>query len=250
MNRCIKKVLLAANIIVAGALFAQEVSPRKELTPEERTERYQKMMERTGGIIDMPGTGKLLYVNCQSRVVESEVSNRVEKIKRTLKFNTELRQGSWSLQSRNPEDATFVVYIVDDEKLPMSLVAVESRWGVVNTATLKLGNRFSKELTRVTTLVLGAAQSQIKTSPMRTVTKSSDLDQLLTDGFCPDSVNQIFGNTKALGMTRSKQSSYIRACQEGWAHAPTNQYQKAIWDKVHQLPTKPMKIKFDPKVGR
>jgi len=38
--------------------------------------------------------------------------------------------------------------------------------------------------------------------------------------------------------------------EEGWAPAPTNEYQKIVWDKVHAIPQKPMKIEFDPKKGR
>ena len=34
------------------------------------------------------------------------------------------------------------------------------------------------------------------------------------------------------------------------APAPTNEFQKAVWDKVHAIPQNPMKIEFDPKKGR
>jgi len=40
------------------------------------------------------------------------------------------------------------------------------------------------------------------------------------------------------------------ACQEGWAPAPTNDIQKAIWNEVRQLPAKPIKIEFDPAKGK
>ena len=44
-------------------------------------------------------------------------------------------------------------------------------------------------------------------------------------------------------------STYKKACQEGWVSAPTNDIQKAIWDKVHAAPKNPMKIEFDSKKG-
>ena len=44
--------------------------------------------------------------------------------------------------------------------------------------------------------------------------------------------------------------TYKEACEEGWAPAPTNEIQKAIWDKVRATPKNPMKIEFDPKKGR
>ena len=55
---------------------------------------------------------------------------------------------------------------------------------------------------------------------------------------------------KNLGVTPAYQRTYKQACIEGWAPNPTNEYQKAIWDRVHAAPKNPMKIEFDPKKGR
>jgi len=55
---------------------------------------------------------------------------------------------------------------------------------------------------------------------------------------------------KALGVKPAEKTTYRKACREGWAPAPTNEVQQAIWDKVHQIPANPMKIEFDPKKGR
>ena len=41
-------------------------------------------------------------------------------------------------------------------------------------------------------------------------------------------------------------STYLKACEEGWAPTPTNEYQKAIWEQVkadkERGPTNPIKI--------
>ena len=42
----------------------------------------------------------------------------------------------------------------------------------------------------------------------------------------------------------------VAVCQEGWAPPPTNEYQRAIWNDVHKIPEKPMKIDFDPAKGK
>ena len=48
------------------------------------------------------------------------------------------------------------------------------------------------------------------------------------------------------GVTPLRKTIYRKACQEGWAPAPTNEYQKAIWDKVRSEkergPTNPIEI--------
>ena len=54
----------------------------------------------------------------------------------------------------------------------------------------------------------------------------------------------------ALGAYVKRRTSYQKACEEGWAPLPTNDVQKAIWDKVHAVPKNPMKIEFDPKQGK
>ena len=85
---------------------------------------------------------------------------------------------------------------------------------------------------------------------MQTVLKSTDLDKLLTDGFTFDMASSINENLQAMGIFPMRKITYVKACQEGWAPAPTNEYQKAIWDRVHSAPKNPMKIEFDPKKGR
>ena len=52
------------------------------------------------------------------------------------------------------------------------------------------------------------------------------------------------------GITPWYQTTYHKAVEEGWAPAPTNEYQKAIWDKVHAMPTAPIKIKPETKKVR
>ncbi len=59
---------------------------------------------------------------------------------------------------------------------------------------------------------------------------------------CVQSITQF---QKSHGVTQGKHTVYLVACQEGWAPPPTNEYQKAIWDKVHATPSKPIKITYD-----
>ena len=38
--------------------------------------------------------------------------------------------------------------------------------------------------------------------------------------------------------------------EEGWSPSPTNDVQRAIWEKVHAIPDKPLTIEFDPKIDK
>lgn len=240
-----KNIVFAISVILLGFVLAEDV-PNTQKQEQENSDRRETMLRRTGGMVYSVGKGKVVVVNCQNTISADTIRERVEKTAFVLKYNCELRDGQWNLNAQTPDDATVAIYLVDDEALPMSLVAVEARWGVVNTRNLKLGNRFAKELTRVITLVAGAALSPAKTSVMKTVTQPADLDTLLSDGFTQDMAMAIFANMEKLGATQSRPTSYLRACREGWASAPTNEYQKVIWEQVKAemdtKPTKPLKI--------
>ena len=49
------------------------------------------------------------------------------------------------------------------------------------------------------------------------------------------------------GVAPAKLVPYQIACREGWAPPPTNDVQKAVWEKVHSIPDKPLTIEYDPK---
>ena len=84
---------------------------------------------------------------------------------------------------------------------------------------------------------------------MQTVTKPEDLDKILNEGMAFDALGGIMNNLRTLGVTQPHKTTYRKACMEGWAPAPTNDYQKVIWEELHAKPTNPLKIKFDKTKG-
>ena len=84
---------------------------------------------------------------------------------------------------------------------------------------------------------------------MRDVKSLADIDRM-PERFGLDTIAHIRNSAPFYGLVPWYQTTYIKACEEGWAPAPTNDIQKAIWDKVHAAPKNPMKIEFDPKKGR
>ena len=241
-----KRLIIALSIAAAaaGAALAEGVSvtaaaPRRGV-PEA-------VMKKTGGIVEKQGEGKVVVVNCQDVVGEALVAERAARLEKLLKCAFEVRRGTWDVAAQKPRDANFAIFLVDAPGLPMSLVAAESGWGMVNTSGLAEGGRFSKQLTRVFALTVGAMCSRNIHSPMQPVSSVEQLDGVKSDDIMRDMIDSIRLNMKARGMTPARISSYRKACEEGWAPAPTNEYQKAIWDKVHVMPTEPIKIKPETK---
>ena len=209
----------------------------------------KRMLERTGGIIEKLGTGKVVVVNCQKKVPADVLQAKVDQFAKLLHVKIELVEGAWRLGAPVPGDAKAALFVVDDPALPISLIAPEAQWGALNVAKLDADMRFKKAFTRAAIATFGAGVSQIKGSPMQTVTCVEDIDKLHSDSFGFDSLSSMMRNLGNLGVTPTRKASYRKACMDGWAPQPTNDYQKAVWEEIHAKPTKPMTIKFDPKKG-
>ena len=240
---------LVLTIMVACGLGAFAIDTKVQRTPEEKAAMKQRLLERTGGMVYKAGEGKVVYVNCQKKFPTEHIRERVKAFSKTIRVNFEVVEGGVSMY-KVPAGANAAIYIVDDPALPMSLIAVERNWGLMNVSDLgENGQRFDREFVRVSILTLGAGASQFKGNPMGTVNSPADLDKIRSDNITFDSVQSVTRNLKAIGVTESRLSSYRKACMDGWAPDPTNDFQKAVWEEVHAKPTKPMKIKFDPKKG-
>ena len=82
---------------------------------------------------------------------------------------------------------------------------------------------------------------------MKPVISLADLDANPALVACPQVFANVMDVAEKFGLKAYRPTAYIRACMEGWAPAPTNDIQKAIWDKVHAMPTAPLAIKPETK---
>lgn len=244
-----KKLICALGLVMAFCAIAANENLTDEEKAAKKAAAQQKMLEKTGGIVEKAGTGKIVIVNCQTKIPSADVVGRVDSLNKTLRVAIETRDGSWKIGDKTPADANATIYVVNEPTLPISLVAVEAHWGVVNVSELTAGSRFNKAFIRTAILTLGGGVSQFKGSPMQTVSTPADLDKIVNEGLSFDAMSSIMGNLQKLGVTQPKKTSYRKAIQEGWAAQPTNEYQKVIWEELHASPTNPMRIKFDPKKG-
>ena len=253
--KTVKLVAFAVLAWTAVSAFADGgVVPAGE-TPEQRYYR------RRGGDIERPDSfkGRVVFVDTQSRVAFTNVVLAAS----TLKDATECNICAEKSSAGKPEgflksmNAAVVVVLVDDETTPAMLVAPEDHWGVVNVARLVddlptqkakdrfIGSRTTKELIRAFSLLCGGGSSQFPGNMMN-ATSLRKLDTSV-DTIPVDMVNYYQEYLKTLGVTTRAVTSYKTACKEGWAPAPTNDVQKAIWDKVHAIPSEPIKIKPEAK---
>ena len=215
-------------------------------------------LDELGGIIMVPPQGKVVVFSGQRSLTEKDVRSfflisdgvfelGYEFVPLALPFKMDEAPRLLAEAKGNA-----AIFLVDDPKLPMTVVALEEKWGLVNFAkltadkpkVLTLGRRAEKLFTRVMTQVLGGGMGQeIPFSAMKPVFSVSDLDQMSAKAVSPAHLTQMSRYCQTLGLQHPMPMVYFEACERGLAPAPTNAAQKAIWDKVHQLPKTPIKIK-------
>lgn len=199
-----------------------------------------------------PGSqrGEVVYVNCKSGVPEDWIRFSMDYFTKETNFRITLRNGAFALPNPGVQGSASL-FLTDDPSLPPMLVAPESRWAMVNMAPLKCADkarfeaRVRRELSRGFAFLCGGGESQFRDSLM-SVVRTDQLDAQEDHRLPVDVTSRFVGMMDQLGVTPAVYGDYETACQEGWAPTPTNDIQKAIWEKVHTPPSRPLKIQYDP----
>lgn len=103
--------------------------------------------------------------------------------------------------------------------------------------------RLKKQLVRASLFVMGSGSTSYDIS--RPVRSLAELDQI---EFGPPSAETLMhlAASRRVGVSTLRFATYWQACKEGWAPAPTNDVQKAIFEQVkaekEKGPTSPLKI--------
>ena len=251
MKRLLFVVAGILAIPVAKAHETQQVAQQGEtaLSP-----RAKVMLKHFGGFIDDKRSqkGSIAIVNAQNSAKSEWLLEAGNIFAKDLRISVNVVPGAFEMG--NPSLAGSVtIFVVEDAKLPISLVAPEAHWAVVNITSLKSSSeaffksRVSKAVTRAMVLLLGGADSQYPMCIMGNIGKASDLDKYPDSRLPVDVLDRIQKNMGVVGIVPYKIVTYRKACEEGWAPQPTNDIQRAVWDKVHAIPDKPITIEYDPK---
>lgn len=261
-----KRLMIVAMIAMAGLVFADEVKvPAAGSAPAAKPVRRGRPrgLAPSGGLVHKPITGKIVrVVNAQSLVAADEVAKIVNEMRLTFALPFECVPGTTDAacpltlieQTKADANVGAVVALVADDKLPSVLVAPETGWSILNVKALakdepapaKLLNRTTKEIWRASTMALGAYTSTYTPCVMSGVASLADLDANFAVKPCPEPFNKVMDYSKKLGINQITFASYRQACREGWAPAPTNDVQKAIFEQIkaekERGPTSPLKI--------
>ena len=278
MKRCIMSAIFAASLV--AALAAEAKTPQRGPNPNPDPDEVIKIGDRTmtrreahelsqkvryqfsGGTVRRAGTAKGFFalVNSQSVVPAADLSKAVETIDRQARIQVKTVSVA-GVTAANAKDeiakasAQIGVVVVNSPDLPALLGAPEEGWGMVNVAKLggegvdaaKLAARTRREILRAFALAAGALYAVTGDFVLQPIKSPDGLDRLLREDYGVAILNVFPRTLPTFGVSPAQQASYINAIRQGWAPAPTNDVQKAIWDKVHAMPTEPIKIKPETK---
>ena len=251
-----KMTILALCAVVTTAGFAIQQTP--EQIARSRAKRAAALAAK-GGLVTKPQSGNLFrVVSVQDRIDQSRIHDLADDLNTKLLFGMEVSStniiGSpieFAQKFVRTRKTGSLLLVVDDAVLPVILAAPEDAWAILNVHTLDsdlppaniYDERVRKEFNRAAASAFNAGQSLNKPCVMDPVYSKSDLDGLKMNSVGPESVSKIIDTAKKRGINPVVVANYRTACTEGWAPAPTNDVQKAIWDDVHAIPTEPIKIK-------
>lgn len=265
-------VVYGQGLTPAGKPRVQEKEkPAKELTPEEiaqnqaRAAAFRKAIADKGGWVSVPMAGpaiKLIDATSKGWSMEGLEAVKVNLDRFGLCPSEAVRKslvGDALTEGRAAaKDASGVVMLVDGaEDAPLMTAYPEEHLALVNMTVLSKNvssgvrqDRIEKLTWRAIGHLVGCGAPDGYTCVMKPLSNMAELDAMPNKFIHPASFFKARPYFDMCGVTPARKGTYESACQQGWAPAPTNDIQKAIWDKVHAVPATPMKIEFDPKKGR
>lgn len=268
MNRTAPSVIAIA---IVGLAFSLGAVPT-DTTSDQKSERSKKVREvyerKFGGFVVQPGSqiGRIVFVNAQKSLPREEIDRVVKTITEEMKYYVDVIEEPPLRTLPTQEDIrslgyNVAIFIVESSAYPALLVSPEENWSLVNVQRLKAGlkdDAYGKRFFALRgrgELLRGFAQAcGIWTSNyndnLLNAKRPEELDGMKVDALVVDIVQRCQKHLKSIGVTPARTAMYTRACQEGWAPAPTNEFQRAIWNKVHKIPDRPLTIEYDPKRDR
>ena len=253
-----KRFICMAIIVIASLTVLGNVEGFSKVRPRGRA-------KASGGIVEKAYRGNVLrIINTQTAANQDVVAGIVTRMRYSSQLPIEVSPKAipseqtpieFASSARTEKDVGAAVIIVDNPKLPIILSSPDGRWAILNVAPLKNDNtkfseRLNKALWGAVARSVGAGSTGDRGCVFAPYANVSELDAIAASEPSPIAHNALLDVAKASGINTLFFATYRTACQQGWAPAPTNDVQQAIWDETRKLPTKPIQIKFDPKKGR
>ena len=239
------KKLMATLIVFAAAMAiaAESAAPQtaKKPTPEERR---AAILARTGGPIARPAKEPgICFLNLQSKVPSAEMRYAITGICSVFQMSAYVRDGKpgdeKNLKSLVGKHVA-VIAVVDEPGASKLLVSPDESWAKINVSALEqdkpneytLKLRLNKEMWRACAFVCGGCFTESPACLLKPARTLQELDSIKGTTIGPDSFLRIHSYLVDAKCAPAGLTTYRNAVAEGWAPAPTNDIQRAVWDSV------------------
>ena len=214
-----------------------------------RPRRTRPVVDRGGFLTRKTEGGVVRFVDIRggkatdlSRIV-ADIASAANVAAETAK--AERREGTGPLEtakaSLSEKGVAVAIVVCDDgSDSPALIVCPEDRMAVVNAGKLRdadavvFERRLKNEMLRAVGFVLGGYAS-IYPGVMKPVYKVADLDAL-PPVFSPPVQGFIHEGAAAFKVAKIEHVPYAVAVKQGWAPAPTNDVQRAVWAAATNAP--------------
>ncbi len=226
--------------------YAKRKAAIEALPPAQREAYREKQraarVAYAGGIVrKTEGKGRVVYANLQQTVESKDIAKTMNVLGKYLRVRIDtLDAKAEDVADVNKyllgNDAKAVVIVVDNATDPAILVAPEDKWAKVNIGKFKDKNvksRTQMELLRAFCYLCGGIGSEYNNPLTGFIGNPAQLDDSPVAELPIDVINRCSPYLKQLGVIPYIESTYRKACREGWAPAPTNDVQKAIWEDIN-----------------
>ena len=266
-----KRLLAISMMAAAMASFAEEYvspvtgkafDPNGKYTLEQIKARDERVLKKTGGFIHQKAEGpQTLLVDARQKPTLT-----LDEVARVYKLATHL-EAQVSKEARNGANPLAFARKMLEERKPLMLVAIvegskglpalsvypEERIGLVNADKLKGGDdpsapemRVSKEIWRAMGFIGGVGFSMADNDMMQPYYTLAEIDANNHPYIQPMNMAKMQKMWKRFGVKKEARIPYRVAVQQGWAPAPTNDYQRAVVEELksekERGPANPIKI--------
>ena len=240
-----KKTIVASLSLALAAVIAANAQDVR--TRRTRPDAHSKP---SGGIVEKPYSGNYIkIVNAQKTVANDVIKTFVLKMRMETLLPFEACTGkhvevdvakSTAEQLVKETRVGAGILIIDDPTRDAHIQSAEGRWAILNISPLKtdspatktLETRCAKMLWRAAARALGVGYAAREASVLKPFSTLAELDSNRELKPSPDGSNAMLQNASVYGITPLTIASYRTACRNGWAPAPTNEVQKAIWEQI------------------
>ena len=247
MKRMKRTILTVATASLVATGFCNEIDKDKAAL----------LLQRTGGFVIKldSAKGKVAVFNAQQAYDASVVRDAASMIGDEFHYVVEVIDNSGAATTSNASailarsGAGAGVFLVNGEaEAPAIVAAPDNNWAMVNVSAFgKNDALLKKQVLRAFAMGAGGHLSQTPISLMGPFRNPKQIAAIPTNKLPVDTIGKVIRNLKECGVEQYMRATYLKACREGWAPQPTNEIQRAIWNKVHTIPDKPITIEYDPK---